>query len=509
MPQEDPGVAVFPEGEEKGADYRALPHNLEAEQALLGAVLVNNEAVHRVSGFLRSEHFFHPVHARIYEAAVKLVERGQIASPVTLKTYFENDEALSDLGGAQYLVRLAGSAVTVINAEDYGRQVHDLFLRRALIGIGETVVNTAYDYQVDVPAREQIEQTERRLFDLAEEGEYEGGFQPFDQVLTSAVTMTEAAFKREGAMVGVATGLIDLDNLLGGLHPSDLVIVAGRPGMGKTALATTIAFNAARNYREEQGADGRPVPVDGAVVGFFSLEMSAEQLATRMLAEDSGIPSEKLRRGQVSHEDFDKVVQASQRLSRLPFFIDDTPALSVAALRTRARRLKRLHGLSLVVVDYLQLVRPSRRASYESRVLEVGEITQGLKALAKELDVPVLAISQLSRAVEQREDKRPQLADLRESGAIEQDADVVAFIYREEYYLERAEPKRRAEEDEEKYSQRYESWGRHLQKAKGVAEVAVAKQRHGPIGKVRLHFNDRTTRFDNLDTSHSPSDVPF
>ena len=494
---------------DESAAYRALPHNDEAEQALLGALLVNNEKAHIVSGFLQPEHFFQPIHGRIFDAIMKLVERGQMANPVTLKHYFENDEALTDIGGAQYLARLVGSTVTIINAEDYARTVHDLYLRRELINLGEDIVNEAFDYKVDTPARGQIEAAEQYLFDLAERGEYEGGFRPLGDSLTSAVNMMESAYKRDGGMTGVATGLIDLDNQLGGLHPSDLLIVAGRPSMGKTALATNIAFHAARNHRLETGDDGAERLVDGAVVGFFSLEMSAEQLATRLLAEATGISSDKLRRGQLSKDDFHRVVGASRDLSNSPFFIDDTPALTVAALRTRARRLKRTHKLSLVVVDYLQLVRSTRRASQDNRVLEIAEITQGLKALAKELNVPVLALSQLSRAVEQREDKRPQLSDLRESGAIEQDADVVMFIFREEYYLSRGEPMKRAEETDERFSDRYQRWHQRLQEVEGVAEVFIAKQRHGPIGKVRLQFTKDTTKFSALDTQHDAEDVPF
>ncbi len=494
------------ESPEGGFAYRTLPHNTEAEQALLGAMLINNEVASRVSAFLRTEHFFQPIHGRIYDAIQKIVERGQRADPVTLKHYFESDDALTDIGGAQYLARLAGSAVTIINAEDYGRTVHDLFLRRELIRLGEDVVNTAFDFQVDTAARDQIEEAEQHLFTLAEEGQYEGGFEALEQPLISAIATMESAYKRDGAMTGIATGLRALDDLLGGLHSSDLVIIAGRPSMGKTALATNIAFHAAKHHRVEPDEDGNPRVVDGAVVGFFSLEMSAEQLAFRLLAEETGISSEKLRRGQLSGDDFQKVVLASQKISRVPFFIDDTPALSVAALRTRARRLKRTHNLSLVVVDYLQLLRPSRRISQESRVLEISEITQSLKALAKELNLPVLALSQLSRAVEQRENKRPQLSDLRESGAIEQDADVVMFIFREEYYLSREEPKQRVDQSDEKFAVEYERWKKRFEASANIAEVLIAKQRHGPIGKAPLYFDGPTTRFGNLDTQHSAND---
>jgi replicative DNA helicase len=487
---------------------RTPPYNSEAEQALLGALLINNAAYARVSEFLQSEHFGNAVHARIYAALGKLVERGQIANPVTLKNLFDQDGALGEIGGAQYLVHLAAAAVTIINAEDYGRAIHDLYLRRQLIVLGEDVVNDAFRHDLDDRAVEQIERAEKKLFDLATAGQAEGGFRDFGAALTSAITIAESAFKKSGKIVGVATGFIDLDKKLGGLHPSDLIILAGRPSMGKTALATNIAFNASRAYKPTRLPDGRLGAEDGAVVGFFSLEMSTEQLATRILAEQSGVSSDRIRRGDVSHEDFDRVVLASHHLQALKLFIDDTPALTVSALRTRARRLKRQQGLGLIVVDYLQLLRPSVQVrTLENRVQEISDITRGLKALAKELDVPVLALSQLSRAVEQREDKRPMLADLRESGSIEQDADVVMFIYRQEYYDGR-EPTKRPGEDDIKYNERYDKWHDDLNKIHGLAEIIVAKQRHGPIGSINLYFDAETTKFDNLSRSdHLPAGV--
>ena len=478
---------------------RTPPYNTDAEQALLGAILINNGAYPRVAEFLLPEHFGNAIHARIYAAIGKLVERGQIANPVTLKNLFDQDQALAEIGGAQYLARLAGAAVTIINAEDYGRHIHDLYLRRQLIGLGEDIVNDAFRHDLDDRATEQIERAEKKLFDLATTGQSEGGFRSFEAALTSAVAIAETAFKKSGRIVGVATGFVDLDKKLGGLHPSDLVILAGRPSMGKTALATNIAFNAVRAYKAAPGPDGRMVAQDGAVVGFFSLEMSAEQLATRLLAEESGVSSDRIRRGDVGREDFDRFIQASHQLQTLKFFIDDTPALSVSALRTRARRLMRQQGLGLIVVDYLQLLRPSVQVkTLENRVQEVSDITRGLKALAKELNVPVLACSQLSRAVEAREDKRPMLADLRESGSIEQDADVVMFIFREEYYLSRGQPLRRPEETDEKYNDRYERWQNRYNEVYGTAEILIAKQRHGPIGTIRLHFEAETTKFDNF-----------
>ncbi len=376
--------------------------------------------------------------------------------------------------------------------------MHDLYLRRQLIDLGEDVVNGAFGSDVDETALSQIEVAEKKLYDLASSGQTEGGFRPFRAALTEAMVAAEAAYSRAGQLTGVATGLFQLDQLLGGLHRSDLVILAGRPSMGKTALATNIAFNAVKAYREEHGEDGKPKAVDGAVVGFFSLEMSAEQLANRILSEQAGISSEKIRKGELISSDFDKVLAISHELEHLNLFIDDTPALSIAALRTRARRLKRTHGLGLLVVDYLQLLNPSGKSRQENRVQEVSEITRGLKTLAKELDVPVLALSQLSRAVEQREDKRPQLADLRESGSIEQDADVVMFVYREEYYLTRTEPTRRAEENDQRFNERHDAWKQRCEQTYGKAEVIVAKQRHGPTGIVRLSFEGAITKFDNL-----------
>ncbi|HLY46259.1 MAG TPA: replicative DNA helicase [Stellaceae bacterium] len=475
------------------------PANAEAEQALLGAILINNAAHARVAEFLLPEHFANAVHGRIFAAITKLLERGQLANAITLKNLFDQDGALAEIGGAQYLARLAEAAVTVIGAEHYGRTIHDLHLRRELITIGQDVVAEAFRHDLDDAATEQIERAEQKLFELATTGQAEGGFRPFSAALTNAITLAQAAFKRDGKTVGVATGFTDLDKKLGGLHPADLVILAGRPSMGKTSLATNIAFNAAKAWRGVRGPDGRITSEDGAVIGFFSLEMSAEELATRILSEESGTSSDRIRRGEVRREDFDKFVAASQRLAAVPLYIDDSPALSVAALRTRARRLKRQQGLGLIIVDHIQLLRPTAGGrAFENRVQELSDITRGLKALAKELDTPVLALSQLSRAVEQREDKRPMLSDLRESGSIEQDADVVMFIYREEYYLSRGEPTRRPEESDDKFNDRFDRWKERCEAAFGMADVIIAKQRHGPIGTVKLHFEAETTKFDNF-----------
>jgi len=481
------------------AAARTQPHNIEAEQALLGAVLVNNVAHERISEILAEEHFYDPVHGRIYGAINTLINRGQIADPKTLRGLFESDPALASLGGAQYLADLAGSIITVVNVEDYARLIHDLYLRRQLIILGEDVVNDAYKHDLERPAKNQIEVTEQRLFELAKTGELDRGFIKLEKALVTSLRMAEEAHRRDSHVTGVTTGLRDLDRKLGGLQRSDLLILAGRPSMGKTALATNIAFNAARAYYETDAKEG-------AAVAFFSLEMSSEQLATRLLGEHSHVPSDKIRRGEIKSEDFSKFLEATKILSRAPLYIDDTPALSVAGLRTRARRLKRMvPHLGAIVIDYLQLLHGTSRRD-ENRVQEVSEITRGLKALAKELDIPVVALSQLSRAVEMREDKRPQLSDLRESGSIEQDADVVMFVYREEYYHMRSEPTRRQDEPEEKYNTRHQRWQERGEEIRNIAEVLIAKQRHGPIGTVELHFDGQYTRFSDLEKRFSNED---
>ncbi len=488
-------------------EIRIPPHNAEIEAALLGAILTNNRAYERVGDFLRAEHFYEPVHGRIYTALEKLIEQGQIGSPLTLKHFFEKDEALSAVGGSQYLFDLAASVVTVINASDYGRTIYDLYLRRQLIELGEDVVNDAYAPEIDSPASAQIETAEQRLYDLSNSGELERGVVALGDAARMAVESAEEAFRRDSHVVGVTTGLKDLDLKLGGLHSSDLLILAGRPSMGKTALATNIAFNAANAFSERVDETGRTV-TDGGHVLFFSLEMSAEQLAARILSEQAEIPSDAIRRGDISSEEFNRLVVASQKLHRLPLYIDDSPALTISGLRTRARRLKRQQRLHMIVVDYLQLLHPSPGRRSENRVQEISEITRGLKTLAKELEVPVLALSQLSRQVENREDKRPQLSDLRESGSIEQDADVVMFIFREEYYLEKGQPIQGLEELQDKFSNRSEQWAERLEHVRNTASVIIAKQRHGPVGTIDLFFDGKYTRFDDLDRQHGDDAFP-
>ncbi|MFN8720381.1 MAG: replicative DNA helicase [Rhodospirillales bacterium] len=481
---------------EPAGDYRQAPRNEEAEQALLGALLVNNATLNKVVEFLEPEHFFSAVHGRIYKAIRTLVlDRNQEASPVTLKAYFADDADLSAVGGSAYLADLAANVVTIINAEDYGRAVYESHLRRQLIEIGEDMVNDAYAHDLETSPALQMEAAEKRLFDLATTGSASAGFAALNVAVHAAIETAEAAFRRGSHITGVTTGLTDIDRKMGGLHPSDLLILAGRPSMGKTSLATNIAYNAAKAYLDTGGQEG-------SVVGFFSLEMSAEQLATRLLADVSEVPGDKIRRGDIKDTDFQRFVEASALLNRLPFFIDDTPGLSVTALRTRARRLHRTHKLGMIVVDYLQLLSGSARGS-ENRVQEISDITRGLKGVAKELGVPVVALSQLSRAVEQREDKRPLLSDLRESGSIEQDADVVMFVFREQYYLERAEPSRRPEENDEKFNDRYQRWQQRCEEVHNTAEVIIAKQRHGPIGTIRLHFDGQFTRFSDLDPNRA------
>lgn len=475
---------------------RNMPQNTEAEQVLLGALLVNNTNLEKVTEFLKPHHFYLDIHARIFEAITKLTDRGQDASPVTLKQYFDNDEALQNLGGGQYLDDLADNIISVVDVEEFGRQVHELHLRRSLIVLGEDIVNDAYKPDLDRSALDQVSGAEQHLFELATQGDVKGGFTPLISSVTEAIKTAETAYQNSGGITGVTTGLIDLDKKLGGLHSSDLLILAGRPSMGKSALATNIGYSAARRYAETQGQEG-------AVTGIFQMEMSSEQLANRILADETNIPSDLIRRGEIKDTDFQKFVEASARMSETPLFIDDTPGLTVNSIRTRARRLKRTQNLGLIIIDYLQLLMGSTRASQANRVQEVSEISRGLKILAKELNIPVLALAQLSRAVEQRDNKRPQLSDLRESGSIEQDADVVMFVYREQYYLEREEPARRPEEDEGRFNERYADWQQRCQAAHNIAECIVAKQRHGPIGTVRMQFTGQFTRFSDLDIQHA------
>ncbi|WP_454718823.1 replicative DNA helicase [Caulobacter segnis] len=474
------------------------PHNMEAEQALLGILLYDNAAYERLTDSLQARCFYEPFHQRLFQSIETHVRKGQLAEPILLSDEFKKDAAFEELGGLRYLADLVDRAPPAANAGDYARVIFDLSLRRELIRIGGDIATTAHSGlgkdEEKKPARDQIELAEQQLYSLAESGTASSGFVSFGDALRGAVEMTAEAYSREGGMSGVATDLIDLDQKIGGLHPSDLVVLAGRPSMGKTALATNIAFNIAKKYAYEIQPDGTKKTVQGGVVAFYSLEMSAEQLALRMLADASGVSGDKLRKGEIDASEFGRVRDAAMELQEAPLFIDATGGISIAKLTARARRLKRQHGLDLVVVDYLQLVTGSDLGSNASRVQEVSQITMGLKALAKELACPVIALSQLSRQVEQRDDKRPQLSDLRESGSIEQDADMVWFVYREAYYVGRAEPREGTPE--------HLTWQEDMDRLHGLAEVIIAKQRHGPIGTVRLSFNSDTTRFGNLAKDH-------
>ncbi|SFU05286.1 replicative DNA helicase [Sedimentitalea nanhaiensis] len=482
-------ITSFDAGATEQQTRDTMPHSVEAEQQLLGAILTNNDVYDKVASIIGAQHFYDPVHARIYEIAAARIAKNALASPVTLKAFMEDDEGLKELGGPAYLARLAGAAISAFAVRDYAQMIYDLAIRRELIGLGREISDKAARVDVASEPREQIVEAEQQLYKLSEQGQTESGFQSFLRAVTDAVNVANAAYQREGGLAGVSTGLVDMDKKLGGLHRSDLLILAGRPSMGKTSLATNIAFNVAKAYKRGVLPDGTEGTVDGGVVGFYSLEMSAEQLAARILSEASEVPSEQIRRGDMTEAEFRRFVEAAKSLEACPLYIDDTPALPISQLAARARRLKRTHGLDVLIIDYLQLVRGTGRS--ENRVNEISEITMGLKAIAKELDIPVIALSQLSRQVESREDKRPQLSDLRESGSIEQDADVVMFVFREEYYVEREKP------SDDRLDE-MAAWQERMERLHGKAEVVIGKQRHGPIGSVELSFEGRFTRFGNL-----------
>ena len=459
--------------------FKELPNNIEAEQAVIGSILVSNDIFDDVSIIIDNKKFYDPVHQKIFAAIENLISKGMLANPITLKNYFENDNSLAELEGHEYLVKLTKFSTTIRQAIEYSKIVYDMHIRRELIKISETMTENASNKILDLPGNKIIEDSERLLFNLAEKGSFNTSFIKFDQALNYTIEMASNAFKNEEGIVGVPTGLTDLDDRLGGMHNSDLLIIAGRPSMGKTALATNIAFHAAKKLQEKGTKSS---------IAFFSLEMSSEQLSTRILAEQSRIKSNDIRRGRISEEQFDKFIETSKNISELPLYIDETPAISIAAMSNRARRIKRLHGLDLVVVDYIQLM--SAANTRDGRVQEISEITKGLKALAKELSVPVLALSQLSRAVESRDIKKPQLSDLRESGSIEQDADVVMFVYREAYYLERKEP-RPATVD-------HADWQAKMNEVSNLAEIIIGKQRHGPTGNINVEFEAMFTKFRDI-----------
>ena len=461
--------------------FKELPNNIEAEQSVIGSILVTNEIFDEISLIISSTNFYDPMHQKIFSAIETLIYKGLLANPITLKNYFKDEKDELDI--PEYLIKITKFSTSIRQAKEYSKIIYDMFVRRELIKISEQTIDTAKLNDLNTSGQNIIENSEKLLFDLAEKGSFNSSIIKFDDALKQTIEMASAAYKNEEGIVGVPTGLRDLDDRLGGLHQSDLIIIAGRPGMGKTALATNIAFNAAQKLQDKGKKSS---------IAFFSLEMSSEQLSTRILAEQSRIKSNDIRRGRISDEQFDKFLETSKNISELPLFIDETPAINIAAMSNRARRIKRIHGLDLIVVDYIQLMRGTLNYK-DGRVQEVSEITQGLKAIAKELSVPVIALSQLSRQVEQRDNKKPQLSDLRESGSIEQDADVVMFVYRESYYLENKEPRPATVEHAE--------WQAKMNEVSNLAEIIISKQRHGPTGNLMLEFEAMFTKFKDTQIS--------
>ena len=461
--------------------FKELPNNIEAEQAVIGSILVSNELFDEVNTIISNENFYDPMHQKIFGSIENLIYKGMLANPITLKNFFKNEK--DDLNVPDYLIKITKFSTSTRQAIEYSKIIYDMFVRRELIKISETTIDSAKLDDLNTNGQTIIENSERLLFDLAEKGSFNSSLVKFDEAMKQTIEMASAAYKNEEGIVGVPTGLRDLDDRLGGLHQSDLIIIAGRPSMGKTALATNIAFNAAQKLQDKGKKSS---------IAFFSLEMSSEQLSTRILAEQSRIKSNDIRRGRISDDQFDKFIETSKNISELPLYIDETPAISIAAMSNRARRVKRLFGLDMIVVDYIQLMKGSFN-NKDGRVQEISEITQGLKAIAKELSVPVVALSQLSRAVEQRDDKKPQLSDLRESGSIEQDADVVMFVYREAYYLERKEPRPATVEHAE--------WQAKMNEVSNLAEIIISKQRHGPTGNIMLEFEAMFTKFKDTQNS--------
>lgn len=472
--------------------------NIEAEIAVIGCLLWDNRNYEKIADLLYEDHFINKNNKIIFKTIKNLLDKNILVSPITLKNHLENNDIKFD--NIKYLNQIKDSAPSTHNVYHYAKIIYELHIKRSLVGIGQNIIQETIENSNELEGNDLIENAENDLYNLSQSGSTERKYSPFSQALKSAIDIIDQSFKRDGKIAGLPTGLKDLDKKLGGLHKSDLVIIAGRPSMGKTALGTNIAFNAAKKFKEEEDEFGNKIIVDGGKVAFFSLEMSAEQLATRVLAEQSKITGDKMRKAELSKDDFTKIAKVSSELQNLNLFIDDNPILTIPALRSRSRRLKRIYNIDLIIIDYLQLMSGSSSSRNDGRVQEISEITRGLKGIAKELNIPIIALSQLSRQVEQRDDKRPHLADLRESGTIEQDSDVVMFIFRESYYLERMEPIKKPDEGEEKYNEKHQRWIELCEKNYNTAEIIIAKQRHGPIGTIKAHFDPNFTKFSDLTT---------
>jgi len=472
--------------------------NIEAEIAVIGCLLWDNRNYEKIADLLSDDHFTNKNNKIIFKTITNLLDKNILVSPITLKNHLDNSDIKFD--NIKYLNQIKDSAPSTHNVYHYAKIIYELHIKRSLVGIGQNIIHETIENSNDLEGNDLIENAENDLYNLSQSGNTERKYSPFSQALKNAIDIIDQSFKRDGKIAGLPTGLKDLDKKLGGLHNSDLVIIAGRPSMGKTALGTNIAFNAAQKFKEDDDEFGNKIIVDGGKVAFFSLEMSAEQLATRVLAEQSKITGDKMRKAELTKDDFTKIAKVSSELQNLNLFIDDNPVLTIPSLRSRARRLKRIYNINLIIIDYLQLMSGSSNSRNDGRVQEISEITRGLKGIAKELNIPIIALSQLSRQVEQREDKRPQLADLRESGTIEQDSDVVMFIFRESYYLERMEPIKKPDEAEEKYNEKHQRWVELCEKNYNTAEIIIAKQRHGPIGTIKAHFDPNFTRFSDLTT---------
>ncbi len=471
--------------------------NFEAEIAVIGCILWDNRTYEKIADFLVEDHFADINNRKIFKVIKRLLDQNILVTPITLKNYLEEKDK-NNFDSHKYLNQIKDSAPSTQNTYQYAQLLYDLHIKRSLIGIGSEIIQNTVSNEEDLDGKDLIEKAENDLYNLSETGNSDRKHAKFSEALKDAIDIIDKSFKRDGKIAGIPTGLKDLDKKLGGLHNSDLIIIAGRPSMGKTALGTNIAFNAAKKFKESEDEFGKKITIDGGKVVFFSLEMSAEQLATRVLAEQSRISSDKMRKAELSKDDFKNIAKVSSKLENLNLFIDDNPILTIPTLRAKSRRLKRLYNIDLIIIDYLQLMSGSSSKKNDGRVQEISEITRGLKAVAKELDIPIIALSQLSRQVEQREDKRPQLSDLRESGTIEQDSDVVMFIFRESYYLERMEPIKKTDEIVEKYNERHQRWIELCENSYNIAELIIAKQRHGPIGTIKTHFDSNFTKFSDL-----------